>query len=160
MRIRNPLHKVQTRPCTDRVVAPACNDEVVVYVFSQGQDTDTVHWQADKIVNGERGTMGEFDLRFDPAEACWRELSGKHFEGARTDELNARLASRWDDLRSQIRRVTIGAARQREVLEAAGAPISPAELGWPETLLEDAIAHARELRNRYTFLDLAADLVT
>lgn len=91
-------------------------------------------------------------------EACWRELEGKHFDAAQTEALNARLAARWPELRARIAAVTVGAARQRAVLVAAGAPIEPAQLGWPEGLLEDGIRHARELRNRYTFLDLAADL--
>jgi glycerol-1-phosphate dehydrogenase [NAD(P)+] len=108
--------------------------------------------------------VGRADLvrRYGPerGEACWRELSGKHFDRARTDELNARLAARWGEMRARIRQVTVGAARLRELLEAAGAPVSPAQLGWPADLLGDAMAHARELRNRYTFLDLAADLVT
>jgi glycerol-1-phosphate dehydrogenase [NAD(P)+] len=45
------------------------------------------------------------------------------------------------------------------VLAAAGAPLAPADLGWSEALFGDALAHAREIRNRYTFLDFAADLV-
>ncbi len=106
--------------------------------------------------------VGRDDLvrRYGPerGEACWRELSGKVLDRARAGELNARLAARWGEIRDRIRGVTLGAARLREVLEAAGAPCSPAELGWPESLLGEALAHARELRDRYTFLDLAADL--
>jgi glycerol-1-phosphate dehydrogenase [NAD(P)+] len=104
----------------------------------------------------------ELIRRYGPerGEACWHEIAGKYFDRARTDELNARLASRWDEMRARIRRVTLGAARQREVLAAAGAPIAPADLGWPPSLLVEAIAHARELRNRYTFLDLAGDFVS
>jgi glycerol-1-phosphate dehydrogenase [NAD(P)+] len=45
------------------------------------------------------------------------------------------------------------------VLTAAGAPVTPGDLGWPQPLFDDALAHAREIRNRYTFLDFAADLV-
>ncbi|HSK00156.1 MAG TPA: iron-containing alcohol dehydrogenase [Kofleriaceae bacterium] len=109
-------------------------------------------------------TAGRDDLirRYGPerGEACWRELSGKHFGRARTDELNARLAARWGEMRARIGAVTVGAARLREVLEAAGAPVAPAQLGWSASLMADALAHARELRNRYTFLDLAADLVS
>ena len=102
----------------------------------------------------------ELVQRFGPerGEACWRELSGKHFDRARTDELNERLAARWGEMRERIGAVTLGAARHREVLAAAGAPIAPAEIGWPAELFAAAMAHARELRNRYTFLDLAADL--
>jgi hypothetical protein len=61
-----------TSVCTDRVAAPACNDEVVVYEITPGAKAGTVHWQADKIVNGERGTMGEMDLAYDTGDACWR----------------------------------------------------------------------------------------
>jgi len=93
-------------------------------------------------------------------EACWRELSGKHFDRARTDELNARLAARWGEMRARIRAVTVGAARQRQVLEAVGAPTAPDQLGWPPSLLTEALAHARELRNRYTFLDLSVDMIS
>jgi glycerol-1-phosphate dehydrogenase [NAD(P)+] len=44
------------------------------------------------------------------------------------------------------------------VLAAAGAPLAPGDLGWPASLFDAALAHAREIRNRYTFLDFAADL--
>jgi glycerol-1-phosphate dehydrogenase [NAD(P)+] len=99
-------------------------------------------------------------LHFGPerGEACWRELAGKHFDQARTDELNARLAARWGEMRARIIRATIGAERLTEVLRAAGAPLAPVDIGWPDALMADAIQHAREIRNRYTFLDFAADL--
>jgi hypothetical protein len=54
------------------VAAPACNDETVVYEFSAGAKPGTVHWAADKVVDGKRERMGEFDLAFDTAEACWK----------------------------------------------------------------------------------------
>ncbi|HWU86112.1 MAG TPA: iron-containing alcohol dehydrogenase, partial [Kofleriaceae bacterium] len=72
-------------------------------------------------------TAGRDDVlrHFGPVrgEACWRELSGKHFDRARTDELNARLAARWDDMRARLARVTVGADRLTELLRAAGAPV-------------------------------------
>ena len=60
-----------TSLCTDRVAAPACHDEVVVYEFTAGEKPGTVHWKADKIVDGERGFMGELDASYDAAERCW-----------------------------------------------------------------------------------------
>jgi hypothetical protein len=45
-----------------------------------------------------------------------------------------------------------------EVLAAAKAPIAPRDLGWPDAQLDEALAHAREIRNRYTFLDFALDM--
>jgi hypothetical protein len=60
-----------TSTCSDRVAAPACRDEVVVYDFTSGEKPGTVRWKADKVVNGERLTMGEMDLIYDAGEACW-----------------------------------------------------------------------------------------
>ncbi len=38
-----------------------------------------------------------------------------------------------------------------------GAPTRPEDLHWPRPFYREAVRHAREMRNRYTFLDLAAD---
>ena len=61
-----------TSGCTVRVAAPACKDEVVVYEFTAGTDEGTVHWQADKVVDGKRLNMGEIDLKWDQDDDCWR----------------------------------------------------------------------------------------
>lgn len=60
-----------TSTCTDRVAAPGCRDEVVIYDFTAGEKKGVVHWQADKVVNGERQPMGEMDLLYDTGEQCW-----------------------------------------------------------------------------------------
>lgn len=90
-------------------------------------------------------------------EACWRELEAKRIDRELADQLNARLAAGWTAMRDRIRAVTLGHARMAGVLAAAGAPTAPRDLGWSDALLDDAFAHAREIRNRYTFLDLALD---
>lgn len=61
-----------TSTCTDRVAAPACHDEVVVYEFTAGEKPGTVTWKADKVVDGQRAPMGEMELAYDAGEACWR----------------------------------------------------------------------------------------
>ncbi|MEA2570999.1 MAG: hypothetical protein QOI24_3000 [Acidobacteriota bacterium] len=61
-----------TSTCTDRVAAPACKDEIVVYELTAGAKTGIVHWKADKIVDGKRQTMGEMDLTYDADDACWK----------------------------------------------------------------------------------------
>ena len=42
-------------------------------------------------------------------------------------------------------------------MKAAGAPIRPADIHVPADFYRRAVRHAREIRDRYTFLDLAAD---
>jgi hypothetical protein len=61
-----------TSVCTDRVAAPACRDEIVVYEFTPGADDKTVRWKADKVVNGKRETMSEFDVVYDRTDSCWK----------------------------------------------------------------------------------------
>lgn len=93
-------------------------------------------------------------------EGCWQEFVQKRFDAEATDALNDRLARRWDAMRARIAGVSADAAKLRGCLAAAGAPVEPGALGWPAPLFEAALAHAREIRNRYTFLDLVADRAT
>ncbi|NVB78803.1 MAG: iron-containing alcohol dehydrogenase [Kofleriaceae bacterium] len=90
-------------------------------------------------------------------EGCWAEMEQKTFDARTTDELNARLARTWDAMRARIAAVTVGANTLRKMLVDADVPVEPADLGWPAALTNAAWHHAREIRNRYTFLDLAAD---
>ena len=105
-------------------------------------------------------TRAELQQHFgaERGDACWREIEPKRFARDRIEALNARLAAGWDAMRARIHAVTLGSAQMTSVLVAAGAPIIPEELGWPRPLFDDALAHAREIRDRYTFLDFAADL--
>ncbi|HEU4939756.1 MAG TPA: hypothetical protein VFT39_25075 [Vicinamibacterales bacterium] len=62
-----------TSICTDRVAAPACQDETIVYEFKAGPRPGTVRWAADKVVNGKRESMGDpLELTYDNTEKCWK----------------------------------------------------------------------------------------
>jgi hypothetical protein len=62
-----------TSICTDRVAAPACQDETIVYEFKAGNQPGAVRWAADKVVNGKRESMGDpLDLTYDNTEKCWK----------------------------------------------------------------------------------------
>jgi len=61
-----------TSTCTDRVAAPACNDEVIVYEMTAGTSRGVVHQKAFKIVNGARDLMGELDFTYSDSDHCWR----------------------------------------------------------------------------------------
>ncbi len=107
-------------------------------------------------------TLQQSDLiaHFGPriGEQCWTEWQHKQLDAAATDELNTRIAGHWDAIRTRIARVTLGETRHRQLLADAGAPIEPVDIGWSASLFGNALTHAREIRNRYTFLDLAGDL--
>jgi len=66
-----------TSVCADRVAAPACQDEVVVYEFTAGPKPGIVRWAADKVVDGKRVPMGELELSFDKGKAAGRPSSAR-----------------------------------------------------------------------------------
>ena len=89
--------------------------------------------------------------------ACWREFARKRLDESGATALNQRLEERWDDIRARLAAVTVPAATLLSVLERVGAPTTPEALHWPREFYLDAVRHAREIRDRYTFLDLAGD---
>jgi glycerol-1-phosphate dehydrogenase [NAD(P)+] len=111
-------------------------------------------------VRASRVTRAEVLAHFgvERGAACWAELAPKLLDERGAEALGARLAAGWDALRARLARVTLGATRMAAVLGAAGAPREHRELGWSDALFADALGHAREIRSRYTFLDLAAEL--
>lgn len=90
--------------------------------------------------------------------ACWREFEAKLLDREMADMLNARLDKNWSAIRTRIDSITVPSETLKAVLLEAGAPTEPKDLGWSPALFENALLHAREIRNRYTFLDFAADL--
>jgi hypothetical protein len=58
--------------CTDRVAAPACQDEVVVYEVRKTDRVGVAKVAADKVVEKQRIPMGEFEFAYDKGEGCWR----------------------------------------------------------------------------------------
>jgi glycerol-1-phosphate dehydrogenase [NAD(P)+] len=89
--------------------------------------------------------------------SCWQEFRQKFVDPGAVIQLNNRLTERWDEIRLRIAAIHRSAEQLREILERAGGPTGPEALGWPRKFYEEAVRHAREIRNRYTFLDLAAD---
>jgi glycerol-1-phosphate dehydrogenase [NAD(P)+] len=89
--------------------------------------------------------------------SCWQEFKGKRVDPGAAIQLTSRIASRWDEIRERIGAIHRPPEQLEDVLRRAGAPLAPEQLGWPRAFYEDAVRHAREIRNRYTFLDLAAD---
>lgn len=94
----------------------------------------------------------------DLGDACWRECEGKLPDRDLADIWSARLEAAWPALRARIGAIAIEPARLEAILVRAGAPTTPVAIGIPERLFFAACMHAREIRDRYTFLDLAADM--
>lgn len=89
--------------------------------------------------------------------ACWREFAKKRLDTKAAEALNRRLEAGWEDIRTRIAAVGRPARELEKVLRRAGAPTAPDDLRLPRSFYREAVRHAREIRDRYTFLDLAGD---
>lgn len=93
----------------------------------------------------------------DVGTACWKEIAPKLLDDGRARALSEKLNSQWPDLRHELQEIIRPARDLKRALKAIGAPCSHADLGLTPVQFAAAVQHAREIRNRYTFLDLAAD---
>jgi len=112
-----------------------------------------------------------------PAPAGWEQVAGRirrHFGPLAGEilEQNAarykdpeeawsrrrRAAERWNEIRSRARPLIWPPSEVERLLLEAGAPASPAELGIEPGWVRAAILAAKEVRPRYTVLQLADDL--
>ncbi|MGE0007315.1 MAG: iron-containing alcohol dehydrogenase [Parvibaculaceae bacterium] len=88
---------------------------------------------------------------------CWADIQPKLADDERASRLNERLETIWPHLRSEIEPARRPAAEVDAALAKVEAPRRYSAIGLSRNAFKDAILHAREIRNRYTFLDLAAD---
>ena len=89
--------------------------------------------------------------------ACWNDIQPKVTDDARATKLNERLTELWPRLKSEIDLVRRPAREIDKALALIEAPRRYGDIGLSRATFRDAVVHAREIRNRYTFLDLAAD---
>jgi glycerol-1-phosphate dehydrogenase [NAD(P)+] len=91
------------------------------------------------------------------AGQCLAEYRKKALDDAGAARLNALLAEIWLSLRRELQAFAVPHERMRETLRQAGGATSAAELGLDLAFYKEAVKHAREMRNRYSMLDLADD---
>jgi glycerol-1-phosphate dehydrogenase [NAD(P)+] len=88
--------------------------------------------------------------------SVWPEFAAKRLDAARADALNHTIATTWPAIAARLARTVMPASRIEAVLRAAGAPTTPAAIHLDRPLYEAALLHGREIRNRYTVLDVLA----
>lgn len=67
-----------------------------------------------------------------------------------------RLKATWPDLKDRLQRQLIPAGELRQMLQEAGAPHDPSQIGIDRPRLRRSYLEARQIRRRFTVLDLAA----
>ena len=91
------------------------------------------------------------------AAQCLAEFRKKALDPSAADAMNAKLEALWPTLRRELSEFMLPVEAMEELLRSAGGALTAADLDLPAEFYREAVIHAREMRNRYSFLDLAAD---
>ncbi len=108
-------------------------------------------WPAQSQV--ESRIRAAFDLPM-LVESSLQESLAKYIN---TDQLRQRLLllkHKWPQLRERLKQQMLSTKELRDLLEAAGCPTDPAQIGIDAARLKESYELARYIRSRYTILDL------
>lgn len=92
----------------------------------------------------------------DIAKECAEEWCKKAFTSETAAAFNQKMEEMWPTLRSELRAFTIPVDDMHAMLKAAGAPTTAEELGLATDFYREAVQHNHEMRNRFSFVDIAA----
>ena len=89
--------------------------------------------------------------------SCWADFAHKRLNAEKAEKLNDRIARSWPEISDKIAAISLTPDHLEKVLKAAGAEVTPQAIHLPRVFYDQALLRCREIRNRYTFLDLAAN---
>jgi glycerol-1-phosphate dehydrogenase [NAD(P)+] len=110
------------------------------------------------VVTPDTATEADFKKRYgdELGASCWTEFKAKFISKDKAAQLNDILKKQWDAIREKISKILLPAAHLADVLKASGADLAPEQIALPRLFYESALLNCRDIRGRYTFLDLAA----
>ena len=91
------------------------------------------------------------------AKECAAEWCKKAFTPESADAFNEKIEAIWPELRAELQAFTIPVSEMHAMLEAAGCPKTSEELGLDQEFYREAVRHNHEMRNRFSFVDIASD---
>ncbi len=89
--------------------------------------------------------------------SCIAEFRKKALDADGAAAFNAKLRALWPSLRAELSAKLLPVEAMRDALAAAGGPTTAKEMGLEVGIWRDALRYAREIRGRWSFLDLAGD---
>ena len=88
---------------------------------------------------------------------CFSEAKKKAFDVRSAAAFNDRLEQIWPQLREELSAFMIDPDDLKKIIASAGGPTTATELGLSVSVWKDAMKYGRDIRNRWSFLDLADD---
>jgi len=90
-------------------------------------------------------------------QQCIQELKNKALDREQTEKMNRYLGENWDRIAKQLRAVMLPSEKLAAAMQEVGAIQTGRDLGFPKTFYQEVVLHSREVRDRFTMLDMAAD---
>lgn len=110
------------------------------------------------ILTGLTIAEGEMAKRFgERSTSLVAGLKAKALSREQLAALNERLAKKWPAVRDAVRDRALPLSRLRNALDLAGVAAKSEDIGVDPAFYREAVLHARELRDRFTMLDFAAN---
>jgi glycerol-1-phosphate dehydrogenase [NAD(P)+] len=89
-------------------------------------------------------------------QSCIKELKNKALDRIQAERINRYLAENWQGFAEQLRAVMLPAERLWEAMQAIDAICTGCDLGLPKAFYREVVLYSREVRDRFTMLDIAA----
>lgn len=101
----------------------------------------------------------EFIKRYgdDIGQLCYREARKKSFDAEGAAAFNRKMERLWPELREELKKFMMDPDEMQAILKSAGGPTTATELGLSVPVWRKAMKYGRDVRNRWSFLDLADD---
>ena len=93
----------------------------------------------------------------DIGRMMFAEAARKSLDKPGAAAVNETLSALWPQLREELRAMMIEPDEMAQIIRSAGGPTTATELGLPRDIWRKAMKRARDVRNRWSFLDLADD---
>jgi glycerol-1-phosphate dehydrogenase [NAD(P)+] len=90
-------------------------------------------------------------------QMMYGEAIKKSFDIDGAAKLNRKLDEIWPELCKELKAMMLDPADMASIIASAGGPTTATELGMSRDVWRNAMKHARDIRNRWSFLDLADD---
>ena len=138
---------------------PLHGEQIAVTTMIMAKLQEAMFGGPPPVMKASTQSEAELRRRFgdETGTACWRELQPKLLDKVQAEDFSVKIAEKWPELTERLARMSRPAHEIEQALKAAGAPVSYRDLNLSRDDFSNAVRHAREIRNRYTFLDLTAD---
>jgi glycerol-1-phosphate dehydrogenase [NAD(P)+] len=110
-------------------------------------------------VRPTRIAQSDFIARYgqDIGSMMYAEAKKKALDELGAAQFNEKLAEVWQELKAECRAFIMPSHEIKRIIAAAGGPTSATELGLALPVWRNAMKYARDVRNRWSYLDLADD---